>query len=81
MEESKDESIQDKNEKIKEIITSFNMKDNVICRGLNPIFAINAKNPDKSDWKVIERVRRELVKSADVPPTSIPIRSVEEVCV
>ena len=77
MEESKDESIQDKNEKIKEIITSFNMKDNVICRGLNPIFAINAKNPDKSDWKVMKRVRRELVKSADVPPTSIPIRSVE----
>ena len=80
IEESKDESIQDKNEKLKKIITSFNMKDNVICRGLNPIFDINAKNPDKSDWKVMERVRKELVKSANVPPTSIPIRSVVCVC-
>ena len=76
MEESKDESIQDKNEKLKKIITSFNMKSNVIYRGHNPIFAINAKNPDESDWKVMERVRRELVKSADVLPISIPIRSV-----
>ena len=33
MEESKDESIQDKNEKLKEIIMSFNMKSNVIYRG------------------------------------------------
>ena len=74
MEESKDESIQDKNEKLKEIIMSFNMKSNVIYRGNNPIFAINAKNPDEKDWKVMKQVRSELVKSGDIPPTSIPIR-------
>ena len=75
MEESKDESIQDKNEKLEEIIISFNMQSNVIYNGCDPIFAINAKNPDKSDWKVMKQVRSELVKSANVPPTSIPIRS------
>ena len=75
MEES-NESVQDKNEKLKKIIKSFNMKSNVIYRGCNPIFAINAKAPDENDWKIMEQVRSELVKSANVPPISIPIRSV-----
>ena len=80
MEESKDESIQDKNEKLKKIIMAFNMKDNVIySRVRNPIFAINAKTPDDNDLKVMKQVRSELVKSANVPSIPIPIRS--EVCV
>ena len=85
MEESKDESIQDKQDKLNEIIQSFNMEENVIYRagsGRNPIFAINAKTPDASDWNVMEEVRRKLVESANVTPISIPIRSdVRCVCV
>ena len=85
MEESKDESIQDKQDKLNEIIQSFNMEKNVIYRaggGRNPIFAINAKTPDASDKNVMEEVRRKLVESANVPPISIPIRSdVRCVCV
>ena len=76
MEESKNESIQDKNEKIKKIITSFKMEPNVVYNGQDPLFAINAKNPKEEDWKVMRQVRRELVKSADVPSIQIPIRSV-----
>ena len=78
MEESKDESIQDKNKRLNEIIKSFNMEKNVIYRageGRNPIFAINAETPDASDWNVMEEVRRNLVESANrIPPISIPIR-------
>ena len=74
IEESKDESIQDNNEKIKEIITLFNMNSNVIYKECNPIFAINAKNPGKDDWNVIKRVRSELIKCANVSPIPIPIR-------
>ena len=83
MEESKDESIQDKNKRLNEIIKSFNMEKNVIYRaggGRNPIFAINAKTPEESDWKVIAGVRSKLVKK-DVPLISIPIRLDVCVCV
>ena len=76
MEESKDESIHDKNEKLKKIIISFKMESNVVYNGQDPIFAINAKSPQEEDWKVIGQVRKMLVKSANVPPIQIPIRSV-----
>ena len=80
MEESKDESIQDKNEKLKKIIISFKMEPNVVYNGQDPLFAINAKSPQEEDLKVIGQVRRELVKTAAVPPIKIPIRSVSSPC-
>ena len=76
MEESKDESIQDKNEKLKKIIVSFDVRRNVIHIGRDPIFAVNAKTPDDGDWKVMKQVRNMLVQSTNVPPISIPIRLV-----
>ena len=70
-----DESIEEKNEKLLEIVFSFNMQTNVIYNGpRNLIFAINAKTPGEEDWKVMKQVRRRLVACADVPPIKIPVR-------
>ena len=68
------ESIEEKNDKLREIVHSFNMEANVIYNGANLIFAINAKTPGDEDWKVMKQVKRGLVKCADVPPISIPLR-------
>ena len=69
-----DESIEEKNAKLREIVHSFNMEANVIYNGLNPIFPINAKTPGDDDWELIEQVRQRLVGCADVPPIPIPLR-------
>ena len=70
-----DESIDEKNEKLLEIVFSFNMQTNVIYNGpRNLIFAINAKTPGDEDWKVMKQVRRRLVACADVPPIKIPVK-------
>ena len=69
-----DESIKEKNEKLQDIVRSFNMESNVIYNGLDLIFAINAKTPGDEDWKVMKQVRRRLVACADVPPIKIPVR-------
>ena len=69
-----DESIEEKNAKLREIVCSFNMEANVIYNGLNFIFPINAKTPGVEDWEVMKQVRRRLVKCADVPPIQIPLR-------
>ena len=75
MGECKNESIQEKNEKLNQIIILFNVEENVIYNlGHNPIFPINAKNPDEEDKKVMKQVQGVVVKSANVSSISIPIR-------
>ena len=69
-----DESIEEKNAKLREIVHSFNMEANVIYNGLNPIFPINAETPGDGDWEVIKQVRQRLVGCVDVPPIPIPLR-------
>ena len=69
-----DESIKEKNRKLREIVRSFNMEANVVYNGLNFIFPINAKTPGDEDWEVMKQVRCRLVKCADVPPIQIPLR-------
>ena len=68
------ESIEEKNDKLREIVHSFNMEANVIYNGVNLIFAINAKTPGDEDWDVMKQVKHGLVKCADVPPIPIPLR-------
>ena len=68
------ESIEEKNGKLRELIHSFKMEANVIYNGLNPIFPINAKTPGDGDWEVMKQVKRKLVKCADVPSIQIPLR-------
>ena len=68
------ESIEEKNDKLREIVHSFNMEANVIYNGANLIFAINAETPGDEDWDVMKQVKRGLVKCADVPSTPIPLR-------
>ena len=68
------ESIEEKNGKLRELIRSFKMEANVIYNGLNPIFPINAKTPGYGDWEVMKQVKRKLVKCADVPSIQIPLR-------
>ena len=69
-----DESLKDKNDKLKDIVCSFNMESNVIYNGLELIFPINAKTPGNGDWAVMKQIRCKLVESADVPPIRIPVR-------
>ena len=69
-----DESIEDKNRKLQQIVHSFNMLANLIYNGLNLIFPINAETPGDEDWEVMKLIRRSLVASADVPPIKIPVR-------
>ena len=69
-----DESLKDKNDKLKDIVCSFNMESNVIYNGLDMIFPINAKTPGNEDWSVMKQIRCKLVECADVPPVQIPVR-------
>ena len=68
------ESLQEKNDRLKEIVCSFEMEDNVIYHGEDVVFPINALNPEAQDWQVIRAVRQVLVASAEVPAVQIPIR-------
>ena len=69
-----DESIEDKNCILQQIVHSFNMLTNVIYNGLGLIFPINAETPKAEDWEVMEQVRCRLVACADVPHIKIPVR-------
>ena len=70
-----DESIEEKNYILQQIVHSFNMLANVIYNGSkNLIFPINAKTPKTEDWEVMEQVRCKLVACADVPRIKIPVR-------
>ena len=69
-----DESIEEKNDKLSNIIRSFNMESNVVYNGLDLIFPINAKTPGDEDWEVMKQVRCKLIACADVPPIQIPVR-------
>ena len=69
-----DESIEDKNYILQQIIHSFNMLANVIYNGLGLIFPINAETPQAEDWEVMKQVRCRLVACADVPRIKIPVR-------
>ena len=68
------ESIEEKNGKLREIVRSFKMEANVFYNGLNLIFPINAKTPGDEDWEVMKQVKLKLVKCADVPSIRIPLR-------
>ena len=70
------ESIAQKNAKLRAMVRTFNMEENVVyCnRNFDPIFAIDAKNPKAEDWEVMKEVREVIVQSSDVPPVDIPIK-------
>ena len=74
--ESVGESLQDKNRKLKEMVTSFKMDDNVVyCNSeFDLIYAINAQSPEAGDWKVMEQVREVIAESSNVPPVRFPIK-------
>ena len=76
IEESKGESLEDKNLRLRKIIRSFKMNEHVIYSNADndPIFAIDAKNPGDKDWEMIKLVRKVIVESSDVPSLEIPIR-------
>ena len=69
-----DESFEDKNYILQQIVHSFNMLANIIYNGLGLIFPINAETPKAEDWEVMKQVRCRLVACADVPRIKIPVR-------
>ena len=74
-EESNEESIEDKNMKLRKIVKSFKLEKNVCYHNLKDmIFPINSLSPEKKDWEVMKQVRSAIVKCSDVPPIPIPIK-------
>jgi hypothetical protein len=69
-----DETVFQKNRKLRGIVHSFNMEANVIYNGLCLIFPINAKTPGDRDREVIKQVKYNLIKCTNVPAIKIPVK-------
>ena len=77
LKDCKDETLRDKNTKLRKIVGSFNMNDHVVysnVAGSDLIFPINAKYPSEQDWAVIEKVKKVIAESSNVPSIDIPLR-------
>ncbi len=75
-EDSIGESLADKNRELKEMVSSFDIEENVVyCNnGFDLIYAINAKTPEACDWEVMDQVRAVIAESSNVPPIRIPMK-------
>ena len=71
------ESIEEKNIKLNEIVALFNMQENTIFSSNNCcdlIFPVNADAPTPKDWDVMKEVRKAIAKNSCVPRIEVPIK-------
>ena len=70
------ESIEEKNIKLNEIVALFNMQENIILSSdcCDLIFPINANIPTSVDWHVMKEVRKAIAENSDVPRIKVPIK-------
>ena len=80
LQECDTETVEEKNKRLKKMIPAKFSKQIIWCSSEKLIFEMNALNPDDTDKKTAERIRRYIIEQCPVMEVEIPLRwhSLEE---